>query len=51
VTALAAGLLHGQPPPELVEVLVERSGGTALFVVALVGGLLDAGGLVRDEGG
>ncbi|HEY1970928.1 MAG TPA: AAA family ATPase [Pseudonocardia sp.] len=48
VTALAAGLLGGTPPPELVRLLAERAAGTALFVVALVRALLESGGLVRD---
>jgi DNA-binding CsgD family transcriptional regulator/tetratricopeptide (TPR) repeat protein len=48
LAALAAGLLGDTPPTELVRLLIERAAGTALFVVALVRGLLESGGLVRD---
>jgi predicted ATPase len=50
LTAVAAGLLGGTPPTELARLLAERAAGTVLFVVALVRGLVESGGLVRDGG-
>lgn len=50
LTAVAADLLGGTPPAELTRLLAERAAGTVLFVVALVRGLVESGGLVLDDG-
>jgi class 3 adenylate cyclase/DNA-binding CsgD family transcriptional regulator/tetratricopeptide (TPR) repeat protein len=50
VAELAAGLL-GDAPPQAVLDLSARAAGTPLFVEALIRGLLDAGALVRSDGG
>ena len=50
VAQLAAGLLGDAPPPSVLE-LSARAAGTPLFVEALIRGLLDAGALVRADGG
>ncbi|MGH9012048.1 MAG: ATP-binding protein, partial [Acidimicrobiia bacterium] len=50
VAELAAGLLGDAPPRSVLE-LSARAAGTPLFVEALIRGLLDAGALVRADGG
>jgi len=50
VAEMAAALLGDLPPPEVLE-LSTRAAGTPLFVEALIRGLLDAGALIRTDGG
>ena len=48
VAALVHGLLRGGGyPEELVDVVLERSGGTPLFVQEIIAALVDSGGLAR----
>jgi DNA-binding CsgD family transcriptional regulator/tetratricopeptide (TPR) repeat protein len=51
VAALAADLLGGDAPIELLEMLAGRSGGVPLFVTALVDSLTERGALRRENGG
>jgi class 3 adenylate cyclase/DNA-binding CsgD family transcriptional regulator len=50
VAELAAGLLGDAAPASVLD-LSTRAAGTPLFVEALIRGLLDAGALVRGDGG
>jgi tetratricopeptide (TPR) repeat protein len=50
ITALAASLLEGAPPAELVRVVVERTGGNPFFVKELLRAVRDSQGLVREAG-
>ena len=49
VTEMASSLLNGEELPELVELLHARSGGTPLFIEALVRSLLQGGQLVHTD--
>lgn len=49
IHALGKAILNEDPPPTLSR-LLERTGGTPLFVVALLEDLIDSGGLVRKGG-
>jgi predicted ATPase len=50
VVTLTRGLLDGDPPGELLDILHARAAGIPLFVVALIRGLLETRGLVRSGG-
>jgi adenylate cyclase len=50
VTQLAADILGGQPPAEVVAFVSRRAGGNPFFVQELVRTLRDGGALVRSEG-
>ena len=50
VAEMAAGILGDAPPQSVLE-LSARAAGTPLFVEALIRGLVDAGSLVRTDGG
>jgi class 3 adenylate cyclase/DNA-binding CsgD family transcriptional regulator/tetratricopeptide (TPR) repeat protein len=50
VAEMAAGILGDAPPASVLE-LSARAAGTPLFVEALIRGLVDAGSLVRTDGG
>jgi class 3 adenylate cyclase/DNA-binding NarL/FixJ family response regulator len=50
VAEMAAGILGDAPPPSVLD-LSARAAGTPLFVEALIRGLVDAGSLVRTDGG
>src|SRR5262245_20224262 len=47
VAQLAGAILGGEPPPELLDLLAERSAGTPLFVGELIQALLHGGQLLR----
>jgi class 3 adenylate cyclase/tetratricopeptide (TPR) repeat protein len=49
VAEMAHALLSGDGPPELMDVLNAKTGGTPLFVEAMIRGLIDAGRLVRTD--
>ncbi|MDO8671325.1 MAG: AAA family ATPase, partial [Dehalococcoidia bacterium] len=51
VDKLVRGILEGEPPGGLSTLLDARSGGRPLFVEALVGSLIDSGGLVVGDDG
>lgn len=51
VIQLAAGLIGGAPPEELVDALEERTGGNPLFAQEVVRALLDANALVLGAEG
>src|SRR5262245_5216588 len=51
IAEMAAGLLGGAAPEPLLDLLEARSGGTPLFVEALLQALIEAGELVRAVGG
>ncbi|MCA1841631.1 MAG: AAA family ATPase, partial [Actinobacteria bacterium] len=50
VAEMAAGILGDAPPASVLD-LSARAAGTPLFVDALIRGLVDAGSLVRTDGG
>jgi DNA-binding NarL/FixJ family response regulator len=50
VAEMAAGILGDAPPASVLD-LSTRAAGTPLFVEALIRGLVDAGSLVRTDGG
>ncbi|HET7035984.1 MAG TPA: AAA family ATPase, partial [Thermomicrobiaceae bacterium] len=50
IAALARGVLGGEPPPELLELLNTQAGGTPLYAEAMIGALADAGLLTRSDG-
>lgn len=51
VTDLLLDLLGAEPPEPLAEAVIKRADGVPLFVTALVGQLVDSGGLRRTRAG